>query len=128
MKKTKGFTLIELVIAIAIIGIMVAVILPGFGNARKKSRDAMRLDNLKTLGQAAELYFNEHSYTFPNSITDLGSYFADGILPKDPKTNENYLYLKKVNPNGYCFGANMEVITDGSDCAISGANYTIKGP
>lgn len=128
MNRSRGFTLVELMIAIAIIGIMVGIILPGFSNARKKSRDALRLDNLKSLGQAAELYFAEHSYTFPNSLSDLAPYFTQSVLPKDPQTHGDYLYLKRTNPRGYCIGANLEVVTTGSDCAISGANYTIKGP
>ena len=52
----KGFTLIELLVVIAIIGILASVVLASLNSARKKSRDARRVADIKQIQLALELY------------------------------------------------------------------------
>jgi prepilin-type N-terminal cleavage/methylation domain-containing protein len=56
MKKEKGFTLIELLIVIAIIAILATVVMTGLNGARMKARDAKRLNDIKQLQKALDLY------------------------------------------------------------------------
>ncbi|MEW6087498.1 MAG: prepilin-type N-terminal cleavage/methylation domain-containing protein [bacterium] len=55
-KKEKGFTLIELMIVIAILGILAAVAIPNFLNARGKAQDASALSTLEAVKTALEMY------------------------------------------------------------------------
>src|SRR3990167_7229706 len=64
--KAKEFKIIELLVVITIIAILIAVVSPSFINAQKKSRDARRKNDLKSVQSALDLYF-ETNGKYPNS-------------------------------------------------------------
>lgn len=53
--------MIELLIVIAIVGLLASVILTSMLNSRIKARDANRLENIRQLSTALELYYQDHS-------------------------------------------------------------------
>lgn len=53
-----GFTLIEILIVVAIIGILASIALVGLGGTRSKARDAKRIAEVRQIQSALELYFN----------------------------------------------------------------------
>lgn len=55
-----GFTLIELLIVIAIISLLTSVILGSLSTARINSREGIRVENLRTLQTALELYYTDY--------------------------------------------------------------------
>lgn len=61
MKKQKGFTLIEMLIVVAIIGILSALILVGLSQFRLRGRDARRIADLKQVQNALEIYYTRNS-------------------------------------------------------------------
>ncbi len=66
--RKQGFTLIEVLVVIAIIGLLASVVLNALGSARTKSRDARRLGDTEALGKALAIYFqNNSAYPPPDS-------------------------------------------------------------
>jgi prepilin-type N-terminal cleavage/methylation domain-containing protein/prepilin-type processing-associated H-X9-DG protein len=61
----KGFTLVELLVVIAVITLLAAILFPVFAQAREKARQSSCLANLKQLGQAIELYKQDNEGGYP---------------------------------------------------------------
>lgn len=95
----QGFTLIELLVVIAIIGVLASVVLASLNTARRKSRDARRITDLKQVQLALELYFDASGeYPFsgvsPNFAIDLAVLRPTYIpaLSDDPSPGRDYYY------------------------------------
>ncbi len=72
-KNQSGFTLVELLIVVIILGILAAVVIPQFNTAAAESKEAALASNLATIRQAIELYKVQHNDTFPGAtiVTQL---------------------------------------------------------
>ena len=68
----KGFTLIEILIVVAIIAILATVVLVGLGPTQQAGRDARRLSDLREVQQGLQLYFNKCGY-YPTATLGGGS-------------------------------------------------------
>jgi prepilin-type N-terminal cleavage/methylation domain-containing protein/prepilin-type processing-associated H-X9-DG protein len=60
----RGFTLIELLVVIAIIAILAAILFPVFASAREKARQSSCANNLKQLGTAMNMYYDDWDGVF----------------------------------------------------------------
>jgi len=72
-KDSKGFTLIELMIVIAIIGILAAIAIPQFSAYRKRGYNSAAQSDLKNAITAQEAYFVDNQ-NYASSTSDLTSY------------------------------------------------------
>ena len=106
-RNQKGFTLVELLIVVIILGILAAVVIPQFNSAASESKEAALASNLATIRQAIEMYKVQHNDVFPNNTiatvqlvdtTDIsGAAVANG--PYGP-------YLRNDFPNNPMTGTN----------------------
>ena len=102
LKIKKAFTLVELLIAMAIIGVLVSIGTGSYMNAQLRGRDAQRKSDLKQISHSLELYFNDYG-SYPPDIT-FGAEFKDAkntvyfkALPTDP--GKNLIYKYRIVPS-----------------------------
>lgn len=108
----KGFTLIELMVVIAIIGILSGVIIASLGSSRARARDGKRVSDIGQIQLALELY-RESNGRYPTAIYDNPK-FNDVYSPTTPKDPNVGSYFYSVsNPNGfnYHLGAVLEQVS-----------------
>ncbi len=73
-----GFTLVEILVVLAIIAILAAILLPVFNSARENSKQVNCASNLQQIGVAVKLYYQDEK-KYPSSLAFL--------LPQDDKLN-----------------------------------------
>lgn len=124
----RGFTLMELLIVIAVIGILMSIASVAYSSAQKKTRDSRRKSDMKAVQNAMEQYYADTDASYPAAEASLvPTYFPAG-LPADPKPGGLYVYT--YPSSGYCVCATLESgggnATDTSCTFASGSNYCVK--
>ena len=63
--KGQGFTLIDLLVVVVVLGVLASLLLPSLGRAKERARSTQCLQNLHQLGGAVMLYAKEHERRLP---------------------------------------------------------------
>ena len=79
-KFTKGFTLVEIMIVVAIIALLAAIAVPGFLRARKRSQASRIINDLRLIDSAVDQYAIETNKTSgsPVAVADWTNYLKKG--------------------------------------------------
>jgi type II secretion system protein G len=124
-KLSYGFTLMELMVVMAILGVIIAISTNSFLGAKLKSRDAKRKNDLVQVSRALELYYNDHG-RYPadgsgghvygcgassSSSCEWGEEsFEDQYnnvylekMPSDPLANSGYDYVYRASGDGLMY-------------------------
>jgi len=97
--KKRAFTLVELMIVIAVIAVLVTIIMPKLGTSRTKSQLAACKSNLRHIAIALELYANDNGgYYSPDTSGGEGSYTGFNYLVPQ------YLKTSPLCPTGHTYG------------------------
>ena len=72
---SKGFTLVEIMIVVVIIGLLAAMAIPAFQKVRQSSQDKAVMNNMRQLGAAADQYFLENGVSNAAITSLVGSSF-----------------------------------------------------
>jgi general secretion pathway protein G len=138
LKKQRGFTLLELLIVIVIIGILALLIIPNITSAPKKARDTQRKTDLKAIQKGLEEYFvSNNAYPTQASaapadtaLTPLTTSNPPVIktIPTDPKNTGVFVYNYTSDGQTYtlhgCLENGGEAVTSPvtNDGACTGTN------
>lgn len=106
--KKKGFTLVEILVVISIIGLLAGLIFTTYGPAQKQGRDSQRKSDFNQYHIALESFANVNSDSFPSYTstvaasgslcTSLGSTISG--CPDDPRKTDDASYVYNYQSNG----------------------------
>ncbi|MDQ7822115.1 MAG: prepilin-type N-terminal cleavage/methylation domain-containing protein [Candidatus Eremiobacteraeota bacterium] len=101
LKRKKGFTLIELMIVIAIIAILAAILVPNFLRARAQGQLTACKSNLKNIGTAMEMYSTDNQGRYPSAKTGVTPNYLKQIPTCASAGTDPYSYVYTTVPDAY---------------------------
>ena len=116
-KSNKGFTLVEILIVVIILGILAAIVIPQFTNASQDARKSSLVSQLQTLRSQIELYKLQHGDALPDLVTNWNPMTTVTVYAT--KNYGPYMQAVPINP---LTGGSVVKNGDGS-AAVAGADF-----
>jgi prepilin-type N-terminal cleavage/methylation domain-containing protein len=98
-----GFTLVEIMIVVAIIGLLASIAIPNFSKARSTAQKNACINNLRQIDGAKQMWATENKKTDADVPTDadVGAYLKGNAMPTCPGTGGKY-NIRAVSENPTC--------------------------
>lgn len=124
----KGFTLLEMLVVIGIIGILMGVGSVSFTAAQKRARDSKRRQDIEAISKSLEQYYADNNgYPLDSTCAGIDTYFNGGV-PEDPKTGAyDFDGACSIDGVSFCVCATLEVEGAGNASARNGATCSFGG-
>lgn len=112
LKAHQGFTLVEILIVVSIIGLLASIVLVGLGSFRSRGRDARRVADLREIQNALELYYGKVGVYPSGNWQGLKQTLVDAeigvtTISDDPLGGNNH-YQYGASGQSYVLGSHLE--------------------
>ena len=99
--RTSGFTLVEIMIVVAIIGLLAAIAIPNFVKARTTAQKNACINNLRQIDGAKEQWALENKKKTGDAVadTDITPYIKGGVMPTCPATGTYVIGVVDTPPS-----------------------------
>jgi len=132
--QSRAFALVELLAALTVVAVLIAIIIPAVAKIRKSARRAECISNLRQIVTAAQLFGTEHKGRLPvTRNASMGSFAANPATPHDGglitalspyiSGSKKVFYCPEASPSSYTFEA--QSAKTGSAGTSSGPYWTI---
>ena len=137
VKNQRGFTIVELLIVIVVIGILAALVITTFTGIQKKARDTERETDIKAIHGQVEAYYAQNGYYPALAELNTGSWRTtnmkglDAEALKDPKGSAQTL-VASPSATAYSYAVfqtdgTTACTTAAADCAVYTLTATLEG-
>jgi prepilin-type N-terminal cleavage/methylation domain-containing protein len=136
MKARRGFTIMELLVSLAIIAVLLSVVLVLMDNVRERTRDSKRVSDMREVSKAFELYAVENG-RFPIAVETVTITGEDAVstalesaetiseMPTDP-IHPTTSYTYQTDPQGDTYTISFCLETDNIENYSKGCGNTIE--
>ncbi|HEU0080679.1 MAG TPA: prepilin-type N-terminal cleavage/methylation domain-containing protein [Candidatus Paceibacterota bacterium] len=112
--RADGFTLIEILLVLAITGFLTGIVLASTTVSRAKARDTRRVSDMKEIQLGLALYYEVNkAYPSGTGMAPLGVLVTDKYLPELPSDpgGGTYEYASYNGDKSYCIGAKLDDVS-----------------
>ena len=120
--KKNGFTLIEILVVLAIIATLLSLVTPRYFDSMNRSKEKILKNDLIVIREAIDKYYSDKN-VYPDSLEGLVQYKYLREMPVDPITDSSVTWLFSPPLDIEAKGAIYDIHSGSQDLASDGSHY-----